>query len=209
MDGCLPGKFFTMNYLAHAYLSFNEPEITVGNMISDFVKGKKKFDFSPGIQTGISLHRAIDEFTDSHEATISAKQFFRPHYRLYSSAFIDIVYDHFLANDAAEFSSPDALFAFSQDTYNMLAAYEAVFPVSFLMMFPFMRQHNWLYNYRFTEGIRKSFGGLARRARYIADPAPAYHIFEANYEALKQGYDAFFPSLKHFAAQRFLRLKTT
>jgi acyl carrier protein phosphodiesterase len=39
-----------MNYLAHAYLSFNQPEILVGNMISDFVKGKKKFDFAPGIQ---------------------------------------------------------------------------------------------------------------------------------------------------------------
>jgi acyl carrier protein phosphodiesterase len=35
-----------MNYLAHAYLSFNEPEILTGNMISDFVKGKKKFEFS-------------------------------------------------------------------------------------------------------------------------------------------------------------------
>jgi hypothetical protein len=29
-----------MNYLAHAYLSFNEPDILVGNLISDFVKGK-------------------------------------------------------------------------------------------------------------------------------------------------------------------------
>jgi acyl carrier protein phosphodiesterase len=40
-----------MNYLAHAYLSFNDPEILVGNMISDFVKGKKKFD-SPRYQAG-------------------------------------------------------------------------------------------------------------------------------------------------------------
>jgi acyl carrier protein phosphodiesterase len=30
-----------MNYLAHAYLSFGEPDILAGNMISDFVKGKK------------------------------------------------------------------------------------------------------------------------------------------------------------------------
>lgn len=36
-----------MNYLAHAYLSFNDPEILVGNLISDFVKGKKKFDYPP------------------------------------------------------------------------------------------------------------------------------------------------------------------
>ena len=62
-----------MNYLAHAYLSFNEPEILVGNMISDFVKGKKRFDFSENIQKGIMLHRNIDTFTDEHEVTKKAK----------------------------------------------------------------------------------------------------------------------------------------
>ena len=31
----------TMNYLAHAYLSFGDPGILTGNMISDFVKGKR------------------------------------------------------------------------------------------------------------------------------------------------------------------------
>ncbi len=39
-----------MNYLAHAYLSFGDPDILAGNMISDFVKGKKKFDY-PGPDT--------------------------------------------------------------------------------------------------------------------------------------------------------------
>ena len=74
---------YTMNYLAHAYLSFNKPEILIGNLISDFVKGKKKFDYSTGIQKGIALHRAIDQFTDDHAITQSAKLFFKPAYRLY------------------------------------------------------------------------------------------------------------------------------
>jgi len=69
--------FYTMNYLAHAYLSFNEPEILIGNLISDFVKGKKKFSYSPGIQNGIAIHRAIDQFTDDHAATHAAKLFFK------------------------------------------------------------------------------------------------------------------------------------
>ena len=71
-----------MNYLAHAYLSFNQQEILVGNMISDFVKGKTKFNYPEGIQKGIALHRAIDEFTDTHPATKEAAAFFRPAYRL-------------------------------------------------------------------------------------------------------------------------------
>ena len=62
-----------MNYLAHAYLSFNIPEILVGNLISDFVKGKRKLDYPPGIRTGITLHRAIDTFTDTHPAIRDVK----------------------------------------------------------------------------------------------------------------------------------------
>ena len=68
-----------MNYLAHSYLSFNQPEILVGNMISDFVKGKKKFTYPSDIQNGIVLHRAIDEFTDAHPATKKQKSFFALH----------------------------------------------------------------------------------------------------------------------------------
>jgi acyl carrier protein phosphodiesterase len=85
-------------------LSFNDPEILVGNLISDFVKGKKKFDFPAGHPDGIALHRAIDTFTDTHEATKKAKEFFRPHYRLYAGALVDVIFDHFLAVDETEFT---------------------------------------------------------------------------------------------------------
>jgi acyl carrier protein phosphodiesterase len=51
-----------MNYLAHAYLSFKHEDILLGNLISDFVKGKKKFDYPLLIQKGITLHRNIDTF---------------------------------------------------------------------------------------------------------------------------------------------------
>jgi acyl carrier protein phosphodiesterase len=98
-----------MNYLAHAYLSFDDEEILTGNIISDFVKGKKKFDYPSRIQAGINLHRIIDNFTDQHEATREAKEFLRPHYRLYSGAFVDVVYDHFLANDKTVFSNSTEL----------------------------------------------------------------------------------------------------
>ena len=108
-----------MNYLAHAYFSFNHPEILAGNMISDFVKGKKKYDFPPGIQKGIALHREIDAFTDIHEATKMAKEIFRPHYRLYSGAFIDVVYDYFLANDKTVFTD-SSLLNFSLTTYTVV-----------------------------------------------------------------------------------------
>ena len=93
-----------MNYLAHAYLSFGNSNILVGNMISDYVKGKTQFDYPPEIQAGIKLHRAIDDFTDTHEATKNVKEIFKKDYRLYAGAFADVVYDYFLANDKNEFA---------------------------------------------------------------------------------------------------------
>ena len=65
-----------MNYLAHAYLSFNKPGILAGNMISDFVKGKRKYDYPEEIQHGIAVHREIDRFTDAHSITKEAKEIF-------------------------------------------------------------------------------------------------------------------------------------
>jgi len=188
-----------MNYLAHAYLSFNQPDLLVGNMISDFVKGKTKFNYSEGIQKGISLHRAIDEFTDAHPATKKAKEFFRPAYRLYAGAFIDVVYDHFLAADTNVFASTIELQKFSSEVYNTLDTNFNVLPEPFQNLLSHMKLHNWLYNYQFTYGIEKSFGGLVRRAAYINDEQPAINVFNINYGELKNRYEEFFPSVKKFA----------
>lgn len=187
-----------MNYLAHAYLSFGEPEILAGNIFSDFIKGKKRYLYPKRIQDGIALHRAIDEFTDSHAVTASAKQFFRPVYGLYAAPFTDIAYDHFLANDKSIFAN-DALSVFANTTYRELKQFEGLFPPGFGTLFPYMQMHNWLYNYQFTEGIFRSFNGLVRRATYINDAQPACDILIKHYDALRECYEAFFPELKAFA----------
>jgi len=188
----------SMNYLAHAYLSFGHPKILAGNLISDFVKGKKKFNYTEEIQKGIVLHRQIDAFTDNHEATKRAKYFFRPHYRLYSGAFVDVVYDHFLANDENEFSE-DSLLAFSTNTYEMMDQFVSELPAGFSAMFPYMKMQNWLFNYRTKWGTEKSFGGLVRRAAYLEESDTAATVFNENYHQLNLCYDSFFPEVKIFA----------
>lgn len=198
-----------MNYLAHAILSFNDPDILTGNMISDYVKGKNKFTFPLEIQKGIELHRMIDEFTDRHPATAEAKMYFRPSYRLYSGAFVDIVYDHFLANDTAEFKSADVLLKFSHTVYRQLEKNKDHWPVIFATLFPYMKSDNWLYNYRLVIGMEKSFGGLVRRALYMHDAAPAIQVFMQNYTALQICYENFFPELKEFSSKTLSNLRTS
>jgi acyl carrier protein phosphodiesterase len=191
-----------INYLAHAYLSFGHPEILAGNMISDFVKGKKKFDYPAGVQQGIVLHRAIDAFTDGHEATREAKAIFRPDYRLYSGAFVDVVYDHFLANDPAEFTDA-SLLAFSRSVYDMLEKQSPWFPDKFAMMFPYMQEHNWLYHYRERWGIERSLNGVVRRSTYLTESKIAFRLFEQHYQVLEDCFRHFWAFAKPFARQEF------
>ena len=188
-----------MNYLAHAYLSFNHTEILLGNMGSDFIKGKKQYDYPEGIQKGISLHREIDNYTDTHEATREARQYFKESVGLYAGAFVDVVYDHFLAIDTSEFENKEMLKAFAQNTYATLRQHIHLLPQPFQQMFPYMQQHDWLYNYQFRQGIERSFAGLVRRASYLSSHELAFRAFEDNYASLQNCYMHFFPSVKKMA----------
>jgi acyl carrier protein phosphodiesterase len=196
-----------MNYLAHAYLSFNHPGILTGNMISDFVKGKKKFDYPAAVQKGIELHRMIDRFTDEHEATREAKKIFSPAYRLYSGAFVDVVYDHFLATDTTEFADEESLFRFSQQVYNMLENDKEVFPEKFARMFPYMKEQNWLYNYRTRWGIEKSLGGVVRRSAYLTESDTSLRLFQQHYHLLQDCYHTLWAHIKPFTIHQLEELK--
>jgi acyl carrier protein phosphodiesterase len=197
MNGRDQQKIF-MNFLAHAFLSFNDAGILTGNMISDFVKGKKKFDLPEEIQKGIILHRKIDTYTDDHLANKELKLIFRPHYGLYCSPIMDVLFDHFLASDE-NFFSEDSLQEFTAETYSKLDEYQAYFPERFARMFPYMKSQNWLYHYRTMEGVWNSLGGLSRRAKYLGEMSTAFALFEENYETLRAGYNEFFPELREMA----------
>src|SRR4028118_336867 len=110
-----------MNYLAHAYLSFGDPLLLAGNIAGDHVKGKLALAKYPErMQKGLMLHREIDAAADAHPAALRAAMLFRQDYGLYSHAIVDALMDHFLANDAKQFSSAEALMLFTKETYAKL-----------------------------------------------------------------------------------------
>ena len=194
-----------MNYLAHAYLSFQQPDILAGNMISDFVKGKKQFDYPITIQHGITLHRLIDTFTDTHPATKKANSVFKPFVGAYAGAFTDIVYDHFLALDTNE-QTEKQWKAFARATYTCLQSNSQLLPERFARMLPFMQSQDWLFNYRHHWGIANSFEGLVRRAKYLDSSTAAFTAFENGYAFLQNCFADFFPEVKAYAFEQFNRL---
>ncbi|HEY0059375.1 MAG TPA: ACP phosphodiesterase [Flavisolibacter sp.] len=194
-----------MNFLAHAYLSFDHPQVLAGNMISDFVKGKAQYDFAPLVQAGIKLHRSIDKYTDDHWATKGAQEIFRPAYRLYSGPIMDVIYDHFLATDPIIFNN-HTLRQFSQKVYATLDTQSFYLPVRFLNMLPYMKAQDWLKNYNTVEGIERSLAGLVRRSSFMNDHQGAVSLFLEHYELLRSHYNSFFGDLKQHAAEKFEEL---
>lgn len=161
-------------------------------MIGDYVKGMQPLqEYPDAVRKGIMLHRKIDTFTDSHAAVARAKIYFREVYELYAGAVVDIVFDHFLANDPKHFSSEKALFDFSQHTYSLLEKNTSFFPEKFARLFPYMQSQNWLYNYRTLKGTEQSLRGLHHRAKHMPDVEEAYKTLIGHYYQLNQCYFEF------------------
>lgn len=182
-----------MNYLAHSYLTFTDGQI-VGQFLEDFIKNRERFSFPKDIQDGITLHRAIDTFTDSHPAIHEAKKVFAPLVRLYAGAFVDVSMDFFVANDLS-LNSLAQWKAHSLHVYNVLNAHEEWLPENFKRMLVKMENDDWLYNYREDWGIKFSIQNVLNKAKYLDKDIPVFEAFLNNKKILQECYDDFFPDL--------------
>ena len=94
-----------MNHLAHALLAGPDPDCRLGGMLGDFVRGAIDPTLGRGVGHGIALHRAIDSYTDTHDAIVEARALFEPPYRRYAGILIDIWFDHLLARSFDRWSA--------------------------------------------------------------------------------------------------------
>ncbi|MBS1680358.1 MAG: DUF479 domain-containing protein [Bacteroidetes bacterium] len=188
-----------MNFLAHLYLSGNEPEIAVGNFIGDFVKGKNlALHYGKNIAKGISLHREIDWYTDHHETVKQSKHRLRNKYRHYSGVIVDVFYDHFLAKLWHEYST-ESLAEYADWSYRTIQQHNSVLPDEVKMMLPYMMKGNWLVNYAHLEGIHRALSGMAHRTRFVSKMEEATEDLKVNYSEFENEFKEFFPQLIKFS----------
>lgn len=195
-----------MNFLAHIYLSNDDPEIMTGNFIGDFVKGRNYASvYEKKIATGIELHRMIDEYTDKHETVAHSKSLLRSKYRHYSAVIVDIFYDHFLARYWENYHSMP-LEQYSQKAYRILLGKNSVLPTPVKNMLPYMIKDNWLLNYGSLEGISASLNGISRRTQYDSKMNESIVELKTYYDQFREDFEFFFPDITNHA-QAFLLTK--
>lgn len=172
-----------MNFLAHLYLSGDNPMIQIGNFIGDHVKGRNYLKYAPDIQQGIILHRKIDAYTDSHPIVKESSKRLSGNYGRYAGIVMDVFYDYFLATNWDRYSDVKLSKYVTRVHKTLLRNYFKL-PNEVKGFLPFMVKSRRLETYATHEGIHRS---LSIMSNYTSLPPEA----DWGMEQLKK-YDAEF-----------------
>lgn len=189
-----------MNFLAHAFLSGDNPELLLGNFIADTVKGKQAALYTSEVAKGIKLHRLIDTYTDTHRVVAETKARLRPQYRKFAPVIADIFYDHFLASRFEHFAQ-EPLSIYTQKVYSIVGASLHLLPERMKYTFEHMQRHNWLLGYAQLEGVGRALTGMSRRASFASGMETAVHELEQNYTLYAAEFEVFFPELIQYVEE--------
>lgn len=184
-----------MNFLAHIYLSGGNPELTIGNFIADSVKGKAYLQYPNEVQKGITLHRKIDSYTDSHPIVKKSVSRLFPKYSHYSTVIVDILYDHFLAANWKEYSDTP-LEKYISSFYALLHEYYEILPRRIQNFMPYMIKDNWLLSYASIQGIGTILYQMNQRTKNRSKMNFAVIELEEFYTDFGKEFQSFFEELE-------------
>lgn len=191
-----------MNYLAHLFLAGTDPEMILGNFIADHVKGSDVLKYSENIRKGISMHRAIDTFTDQHPVVKKSIERLRADFRKYAGVIVDMYYDHFLSANWDEYSDQD-LPDFTKTRYDILNTFESILPERSARLLFYMEKQNWLLSYGSFEGMQQAFNGMSRRTTFESNMELAVANLKAGYLEFRNEFQQFFPELQSYVNKNF------
>ncbi len=182
-----------MNILMHLLLSGPDPELLVGNLMGDFVKGRLDERFPPGIRRGLELHRRIDTFAATNPDFRRSRQRLDPSFGHYRGVLVDIFYDHFLAaswDDYADLS----LSLFLRRAHATVLAREEHLPPRLRTLLPGMFT-DLLPSYVEPAGIDLALGRMARRLSRPNPLAAGGRELRRHYGELREDFRRFYPQI--------------
>lgn len=194
-----------MNFLAHLYLSADDPEAMVGNLVADFVKGPHLDKLSAGVMAGVRQHRSVDAFTDRHPVVQRSITRISKDWGWFSGIIIDVYYDHILAVDWSRYSA-EPLRTFADRAYHLIREYAAYIPESAREYALRFVEADRLMSYAIPDGsgVERALNRLSvriaeripKRARQLDEAMP---LLRATHAELASDFHGFFPQLVELA----------
>lgn len=183
-----------MNFLAHLYLSKDNPEQMVGNFIGDHVKGASYKKYPPEIAAGIIFHREIDHFTDNHEITKASTALLKPIYERYAGVVTDMIYDYYLASSFDRYSTSN-LNAFESNCYKNLFEHYSYLPDRVKNFLPKMQAARRLQSYAHMDGIYESLDIMSKYTSLPNKTIYLKNVFPNLHQTFEKQFHTFFPKL--------------
>jgi len=164
-----------VNFLAHLQLAGADENLRMGAMLGDFVRGRVALDgFTPGVRTGIQLHRRIDSFTDALPEIAALRAWFPGEFRRYAGIIIDLGMDHELARNWGRWSK-QTLEAFDGDVREMLDRRADEVPAELWRFMDYADRRGLFATYRDRAEILYSLRGIGRR---LSRPNPLHRVVD-------------------------------
>lgn len=173
-----------MNYLAHLFLSFKDPDLMMGNFIADDIRLSHIKSLSRPVQLGIGLHRKIDEYTDNHDSFIKATDHLRTNHGKYASVIIDIINDHLLCQSWETFSD-ERITKFHDFVYYSMEQNNEELQGSAKKHVEALLSHKYLHVYQTKEGLENVMQRMDKRTRFPSD-------FHSSVKQMYNDYNMYF-----------------
>ncbi len=183
-----------MNFLAHIALSGNEQEVAIGNFIADTILPKERKLLTDKMMRGVTLHHAIDTFTDQHSSFLNTTLLARPILRKYAPVATDVFFDHFLALHFEEYYGRD-LASFSKDFYLSIGSWQANLPERAQILVHYLLKNDWLNMYKSKDGLHAILTQMSKRTRFESNLEKASLVLNEHYQEIEKDFRKIFPEL--------------
>ena len=190
-----------MNFLAHIFLSGDDPQIKIGNFMADGIRGQDYLAYPEGIKKGILLHRAIDTFTDEHPVFRRSTKRLHTEFHHYSGVIVDVFYDHFLAKNWKIYHAEN-LKTYAQSFYNLLEENYDILTPKVQHLLPIMIKYDWLASYASVDGISAILSQMDSRTQYKSGMTMAGAALLRHYDEFETDFTEFFADLQIMCRQK-------
>jgi len=180
-----------MNYLVHLYLSDPDPEVRLGNLLGDWVKGRLDETAWPeGVLRGLRQHRSLDRHSVTSPAVRRSKARIDERFGLLKPVLVDIFYDHLLAAHWGDYHD-QSLESFSREIYRLFSTYDHLLPTAFRPVARRMKRYNWLISYREPATISMVLQRISDRLRRPNPLGEGVEELDRQYDGFREDFDRF------------------
>ena len=186
-----------MNWLSHIFLSKNDIEYQLGNILADPLKGKFWEGSSSSLKEGFTMHKKIDTYTDSHSSVKNSKA--RLENKKYlKGVIIDIVYDHLLLKNWNNYTDIE-ISNFIEKFYKEALIEIQNYPNAPREIVKNIIESKMLTSYSTIDGLERAFLRIDKRLSkklFSKERATDYlPIVENELDRIEQDFKIFFPQL--------------